>query len=103
MNTNTLNLQSHGPRKQLLIKRLLKTIEQYERVLSKPVKMQILSAKYSKMLMNEGGFPETIDELEASGLISIELLATGARLVRLGNRQAVDIDPELLEKTKLYF
>lgn len=61
--------------------RILTEIARYNLQRKEGMPMQFLSCKYSRSLKPLGGFPEFITALETEGLIRIEVMATGARLV----------------------
>lgn len=68
-------------RRELIIRRLLKEVDHWWQVKACPIKLQILSAKYSRQLYSLGGFPEVIEELVIQGKLKTSLLNTGAKLV----------------------
>ena len=64
-----------------IVTRLLRFVSDYYRSFGKPVQMRVLSAKYAKMAMDCGGFPELIESLTMDGSIKVFLLRSGAKVV----------------------
>jgi hypothetical protein len=64
-----------------VINRMLKFIGEYHKAFNKPVPLRILSAKYSRMCISVGGFPEVINQLCEEKAITVLLLKSGAKVV----------------------
>ncbi len=68
-------------RKALVLRRILQTIEEYQSAFNLPCPMKVLSAKYSRSLMELGGLPECLGELKKAGSIEVWLTRSGSKAV----------------------
>ncbi len=68
-------------RKALVLKRVIQTIEEYQSAFNLPCPMKVLSAKYSRSLMELGGLPECLGELRKAGSIEVWLTRSGSKAV----------------------
>lgn len=75
-------------KRETVIRRILHTVRQYTSAHG-PIAISILSAKYSRLCLDIGGFPELMMELEDSGLIDVEVTKTGKQLITLGKKKRV--------------
>lgn len=68
-------------RREVIIRRLVKEVVHWYKLKGTPIRMQVLAGKYARQLRDLGGFPEVVDELVSSGLIRVDFLDSGARVV----------------------
>ena len=92
----TANSEANA-RIELIKNRIVREVSAYFASQKVPIRMQILSAKFSRKC-NEinglDGFPELISELSQSGRIRIEYTANGARNVYPADLEISDADRE---------
>lgn len=79
-------------RKQIVIRRMLQSIDEYTGAFVAPMPMKILSAKFSRALMEFGGLPEVIHELKTAGMLNVYLTKSGAKVVLPENSTLVPAD-----------
>lgn len=71
---------SIADKRAMIVRRLLYTVTQYNSEHG-AIAMQILSAKYSRLCGDIGGFPELMMHLEDEGIILIQITKSGKQLV----------------------
>jgi hypothetical protein len=75
-------------KRETVIRRILHTVKQYTDAHG-PIPISILSAKYSRLCGDIGGFPELMMELEDTGLLDVEVTKTGRQLVSIGKKKRI--------------
>lgn len=70
-------------RKQIIADRIVATVAEYTKAFQSPCPMKIISAKFSRSLMELGGLPELIEDLAKAGTIQLWLARTGAKAVTI--------------------
>lgn len=79
-------------RKALILTRILQTVEEYSTAFKQPCPLKVLSAKYSRSLMELGGLPEALNELKAAGTIEVWLVRSGSKVVCLPGFAVQDVN-----------
>ena len=70
-------------KRRIIEKRILREVTQFQEQHGEGLRMQILSAKYSRACNEIGGFPELIASMETARLIVVTYDGNGARTVTL--------------------
>lgn len=90
--SNQMNPIKSLDRKSLVLKRILQTIEEYQSAFNLPCPLKVLSAKYSRALMELGGLPEALQELKQAGTIEVWLVKSGSKVICLPGFAVQDLN-----------